>query len=148
MPKADALSITQRRSVLTGIIAAPFLVGTPATATAAPFQADAALFDCHQRFHAVYSAVRAASREPSPTFGTPECDAREALFDKMVLEECDLLEELAAIPAHTRQGQQLKAEVILALLPEHLRNNEVSDGDGETQLVLSLARDLVREKTA
>ncbi|KAA8389681.1 hypothetical protein FOH24_08810 [Acetobacter tropicalis] len=103
------------------------------------------MFACHQRFHAVYSAVRAASCEPSPAFGTPECNAREALFDKMVLEECDLLEELAAIPAHTRQGQRLKAEVILALLPEHLRHNEQ---DGETQLVLSLARDLVRENAA
>ncbi|KAA8384061.1 hypothetical protein FOH24_07710 [Acetobacter tropicalis] len=106
---------------------------------------DARLFASHQRFHAVYSAVRAASREPSPAFGTPECNAREALFDKMVLEECDRLEELAAIPALTPQGQRLKAEIILALLPEHLRYSEM---DGETQLILSLARDLVRENVA
>ncbi|GAN64715.1 hypothetical protein AA0313_1829 [Acetobacter indonesiensis NRIC 0313] len=61
----------------------------------------------------------------------------EVRFDALVLEESDRLEELAAIPAFTPQGPRLKAEIILALLPEHLRYSEV---DAETQLMLSLER--------
>lgn len=143
MPKADALSNTQRRCVLTGIMAAPLLAITPAVAVA-PLD-DARLFASHQRFQAAYSAVRTMSNQPEPASNAPEADAYEARFDALVLEECDRLEELAAIPAFTPQGQRLKAEIILALLPEHLRYSEM---DGETQLVLSLARDLVREKAA
>lgn len=141
MPKADALSNTQRRCVLAGIMSAPLLAVTPAVAAAQ--LDDAQLFASHQRFQAAYSAVRAMSKQPEPACNTPEADAYEARFDALVLEECDRLEELAAIPAHTSRGQRLKAEIILALLPEHLR---YSEQDGETQLVLSLARDLVREK--
>lgn len=144
MSQANAFPNTQRRSVLAGIMITPLLAGT--SAVAAIQQDDTPLFASHQRFQAAYSAVRAMSRQPEPACNTPEADVYEARFDALVQEECDRLEELAAIPAHTRKGQRLKAEVILALLPEHLRNNEVSDGDGETQLVLSLARDLVREK--
>ncbi|MFT8723092.1 MAG: hypothetical protein ABF443_00115 [Acetobacter malorum] len=141
MPKANALSTTQRRCVLTGIMAAPLLVVTPAV-TAAQLD-DERLFASHQRFQAAYSAVRTMSNQPEPACNTPEADAYEVRFDALVLEECDRLEELAAIPALTPQGQRLKAEIILSLLPEHLRHSEM---DGETQLVLSLARDLVREK--
>ncbi|GFE92601.1 hypothetical protein [Acetobacter persici] len=143
MPKANALSTTQRRCVLTGIMAAPLLGLTPAIAAAQ--LDDAPLFACHQRFRAAYSAARAMSNQPEPACNTPEADAYEARFDALVLEECDRLEELAAIPAFTPRGQRLKAEIILALLPEHLRYSEM---DGETQIVLSLARDLVREKAA
>lgn len=143
MPKANALSTTQRRSVLTGIMTAPLLAVTPAAAVAQ--LDDARLFASHQRFQAAYSAARAMSNQPEPACNTPEADAYEARFDAMVMEECARLEELAAIPAFTLQGQRLKAEIILSLLPEHLRHSEM---DGETQLVLSLARDLVREKAA
>ncbi|GAN61584.1 hypothetical protein ACI01nite_25230 [Acetobacter cibinongensis] len=143
MPKANALSITQRRCVLTGIMAAPLLAITPAGAAAQ--LGDAPLFASHQRFQAAYSAVRTMSNQPEPTGNTPEADVCEARFDALVLEECDRLEELAAIPALTPQGQRLKAEIILALLPERLRTSEM---DGETQLVLSLARDLVRGNAA
>ncbi|WP_212374539.1 hypothetical protein [Acetobacter persici] len=124
-------------------MSAPLLAGTPTVAAAQ--QDDGPLFACHQRFQAAYSAARAMSNQPEPACNTPEADAYEARFDALVLEECDRLEELAAIPAFTPQGKRLKAEIILALLPEHLRYNEQ---DGETQLVLSLARDLVREKEA
>lgn len=143
MPKANALSTTQRRCVLTGIMAAPLLAVTPAVAAAQ--LDDTPLFASHQRFQAAYSAVRTMSNQPEPACNTPEADAYEARFDALVLDECARLEELAAIPAFTPQGQRLKAKIILALLPEHLRYSEM---DGETQLVLSLARDLVREKTA
>lgn len=142
MPKANALSTTQRRCVLTGIVAAPLLAVTPAVAAQLD---DAPLFASHQRFQAVYSAARAMSNQPEPACNTPEADAYEAQFDALVLEECERLEELAAIPALTPQGQRLKAEIILALLPEHLRYSEM---DGETQLILSLARDLVRRNAA
>ncbi|GFE94398.1 hypothetical protein [Acetobacter persici] len=144
MPKANALSTTQRRCVLTGIMAAPLLAVAPAAALAQQSD-DVPLFACHQRFQAAYSAARAMSNQPEPACNTPEADAYEARFDAMVLEECARLEELAAIPAFTPQGQRLKAKIILALLPEHLRYSEM---DGETQLILSLARDLVRENAA
>lgn len=143
MPKANALSTTQRRCVLTGIMAAPLLAVTPAVAAAQ--LDDAPLFASHQRFQAAYSAARAMSNQPEPACNTPEADVYEARFDALVLEECERLEELAGIPALTPQGQRLKAEIILALLPEHLRYSEM---DGETQLVLSLARDLVRGNAA
>ncbi|MFT8471178.1 hypothetical protein [Acetobacter persici] len=125
-------------------MAAPLLAVTPAAAIAQQPD-DAPLFASHQRFHAAYSAVRTMSKQPEPVCNTPEADAYEARFDALVLEECERLEELAAIPALTPQGQRLKAKIILALLPEHLRYSEM---DGETQLILSLARDLVRESAA
>ncbi|GFE94385.1 hypothetical protein [Acetobacter persici] len=137
MPKANALSTTQRRCVLAGIMTAPLLAVTPTVA--ATSLDDAPLVASHQRFQAAYSAARAMSKQPEPACNTPEADAYEARFDALVMEECDCLEELAAIPALTPQGQRLKAEIILALLPEHLRYSEM---DGETQLILSLARDL------
>lgn len=143
MPKANALSITQRRCVLTGIMAAPLLAITPAEAAAQ--LDDAPLFASHQRFQAAYSVARAMSNQPEPACNAPEAEAHEARFDELVLEECNRLEELAAIPAFTQQGQRLKAKIILALLPERLRTSEM---DGETQLVLSLARDLVRGNVA
>lgn len=143
MPKADALSNTQRRCVLAGIMTAPWLTVSPGEAVAQ--KDDVLLFASYQRFRAAYSAVRAMRDTPEPACNTPEADTYEARFDALVLEECDRLEELAAIPAFTPQGQRLKAEIILTLLPEHLRHSEQ---DGETQLVLSLARDLVRENVA
>lgn len=118
MPKADALHTTHRRSMLAGIMASPFLAVTPAVATAR--LDDAPLFACHQRFQAAYSAARTMNNQPEPACNTPEGDAFEVRFDALVLEECERLEELAAIPALTPQGQRLKAEIILALLPEHL----------------------------
>ncbi|MFT8471166.1 hypothetical protein [Acetobacter persici] len=124
-------------------MSAPLLAGTSTVAAAQ--QDDAPLFACHQRFQAAYSAARAMSNQPEPACNTPEADAYEVRFDALVLEECERLEELAAIPAFTLRGKRLKAEIILALLPEHLRYSEM---DGETQLILSLARDLVREKAA
>ena len=147
MPKADALFNTNRRSLLAGIIAAPIVAVLPATA-AESVPSDAAFFAHYQKFNTVFRAVREISLLPEPPVNTPEGDAYEAKFDALVSEECRLLSELAAMPAHTAQGQRLKAELILKLLPEHMTHSVIAEYDSNTQLVLSLARDLVRETAA
>ncbi|MFT8944406.1 MAG: hypothetical protein ABF931_09480 [Acetobacter pasteurianus] len=147
MPKADALSNTNRRSLLAGIIAAPIMAVLPATA-AETVPSDAVFFAHYQKFNVVFRAVREMSRLPEPPANTPEGEAYEARFDALVSEECRLLSELAAMPAHTAQGQRIKAELILKLLPEHMTHSVIAEYDSNTQLVLSLARDLVRETVA
>lgn len=142
MPKADALFNTNRRSLLAGIIAAPIVAVLPATA-AESVPSDAAFFAHYQKFNAVFRAVREMSRLPEPPANTPEGEAYEARFDALVSEECRLLSELAAMPAHTAQGQRLKAELILKLLPEHMTHSVIAEYDSNTQLVLSLVRETV-----
>ncbi|GBR59011.1 hypothetical protein AA18889_1898 [Acetobacter senegalensis DSM 18889] len=147
MPKADALFNTNRRTLLAGIIAAPIVAVLPATAAEA-VPVDAAFFAHYQKFNAVFRAAREMSRLPEPPANTPEGEAYEARFDALVSEECRLLSELAAMPAHTAQGQRIKAELILKLIPEHMAHTVIAEYDSNTQLVLSLARDLVRETVA
>lgn len=143
MPKANALPTTPRRSLLAGIIAAPFLATTDHAE--AYLHADADLLEAFKQFQDCRRRIDAHCMAKNHIFGTPDQQLHEDKLNALVVEQDELLAAMAALPATTQAGQQAKAVTALTMLRDQIAPGEEELEDSMTWLEVSLLRDLTQE---
>ncbi|MFT8699377.1 hypothetical protein [Acetobacter orientalis] len=142
MPKADALSNTHRRAVLTGIIAAPFLAPANSVAQSTPINPDAKLLATYRQFKACRVQIDNHYGQESHPFGTPEQQREEEAFNSLVLKQESLAQALAGFSASTLQGYRAKAAAALTLLRDQVPDGTEQEEGPTTFLTISTLLDL------
>lgn len=145
MPKANALSTTQRRCVLTGIMAAPLLAVAPAVAAA--HLDDAQLLHFCAEFNSTHATIKKIEAGPETEFGSPEDNQRQHSLDHFVIREEQLLDQISEISAHTHAGILAKAVVIRKYLPQYVDEYEADPESSQIRIVLSLMDDLLGSRS-
>ncbi len=134
--------MTMRRDFLA------FTAGTVVTKAVLPLAAraeapspDAALLDACAAYHAC-EASRPIPTGQAKVCGTPECDRHEAVQEAITERANDMVDDLADMPAVTREGMQAKARAILLWDGGNSLKGEPDDYSGD-RLMASLLRDLL-----
>src|SRR4051812_28745197 len=146
---------SSRRGLLAGVasvVAAGAVAATPAGAAPA-LPDDAKLLELHRELRAHGQLMTAIIEEGKhhPPGITPESIDQEERLATAIGIECDIIEDIRAIPSRTLAGLQVKAATLLMLLERYVLNrgagisNEIDERDCEEEdrMALTLARELL-----
>ena len=86
----------------------------------------------------IWTADYLAEHEP----GSPEQKRLEAILDQLSKQEYGLMKQISQTPARSQLGLKGKADILLAVLPEVMRDCYLAEDSAELLLVMSLLQDM------
>lgn len=96
-----------------------------------------------QNFWTVHHEINSINAVLIRDCGTAEDNQKfEQRLDSLVVQECELLVQIADTGAITERGIQAKAAIVLRILPEAADDFALDSESAEIKLALSLARDV------
>ncbi|MCP1203172.1 hypothetical protein [Acetobacter oryzoeni] len=131
-----------RRGVLASVLAATTAAALPVMASAAPHAQDAALLALSDAFWQVHNEIWSADYLAEHEPGSPEQKRLEAILDQLSEQEYGLMKQISQTPARSQLGLKGKADILLAVLPEVMRDCYLNEDSAELLLVMSLLQDM------